>query len=75
MKRKGTLVTTDSKLPYVSCIYIREFNVVGVLYRTRLDLYDFTTLKCIDSEKIHNKYESELVMKYDEYNGLTIFIR
>ena len=76
MKRKGTIVTTDrNSLPYDSCIYIKEFNVVGVLYKTRLDLYDFTTLKCIDSEKIHNKYEKELVMKYDEYNGLTIFIK
>ena len=50
MKRKGTIVTTDrNKLEYDSCIYIKEFNVVGVLYRTRLDLYDFTTLKFIDS--------------------------
>ena len=76
MKRKGTLVTTDrNQLRYDSCIFIRDYNVVGVLYKTRLDLYDFTTLKCIDSQDINNEYERELVMKHDEHNGLTIFIK
>lgn len=73
MRRKGTIMATDRD--YISCIFIRDFNVIGVLYKTRLELYDFNTLKCIDSERIHDMFEKILMMKYDEYNGLTIFMR
>ena len=46
MKIKGQIKITDRDgLKYENCIFIKEFNVVGVLYKTRLDLYDFTTLK------------------------------
>ena len=74
MKRKG-FIEGRSHLLYESCIYIKDFNIIGVLYNTELDLYDFRTLKCINSSQINNKGNKDLVMKYDEYNGLTIFIR
>ena len=49
MKRKGTIVTTDrNQVYYYGYILIWHYNVFGVLYKTRLDLYDFTTLKFID---------------------------
>ena len=57
MKIKGTVGITDRVYLYDSCIFIRDFNVVGVLYKNRLDIYDFTTLKCIDSQEIHNLYD------------------
>ena len=54
MKIKGTVEIPDrDELKYENCIYIKEFNFV-VLYKTRLGLYDFTTLKCIGTEEIHN---------------------
>ena len=54
MKTKGPikLYTDRSLFQYSSCIFIRDFNVIGVLYSSKLDLYDFTTLKCINSEEI-----------------------
>ena len=51
---------------YHRCIFIKEFNVIAVLLKSRLDLYDFTTLKCISREYIKNKHKRVLVMKYDE---------
>ena len=41
MKMKGTIVITYRVYLYDSCIFIRDFDVVGLLYKTRLDLYDF----------------------------------
>ena len=50
MRRKGVLaVKTDrNQLQYDSCIFIKDFNVIGILYKTQLDLYDFNTLNFID---------------------------
>ena len=54
MKRIGTIVTIERNQVYGGCILLRDYNLVGVLYKTQLDLYDFITLKFFDSLSINN---------------------
>ena len=57
MKIKGILQTKNNSHKFDSCLFIKDLNIIAVMYYNRLDLYDFNLLKYIGSEKIQYGYE------------------
>ena len=57
MKIKGVVQTKNNNYKLDSCLFIKDFNILAVMYSNRLDLYDFNNLKYIGSENINYGYE------------------
>ena len=57
MKIKGVLQTKNNSYKFDSCLFIKDLNIIAVMYHNRLDPYDFNLLKYIGSEKIQYGYE------------------
>ena len=58
MKSKGVINTKNrDKNIFDSCLFIKDYNIIAIMYSKQLDLFDFNSLKCIGSEKIDQGYE------------------
>ena len=56
MRIKGVLHIKNNRYKFDSCLFINDFNIIAVMHLNKLDLYYFSLLKYIGSEKIEYGY-------------------
>ena len=64
MKLKGILEVKLRKYKFFSYLFIKEHNILTVLYSKIIDFYDLTTLGFLGSENLNEEFQEK--MYYDE---------